>query len=590
MGPRSFLAFVGRRTRSHWPMLTVVSVGVVSAVVTIAASVIYFDSLGDIALKREISAGGGANHDIVISGRETDVDAASNQELLGLVESAVDEIASSVATDMTLTYGSPTLLVEPPENADPDPEAVVPETDGSWRAVLVNAPDLQVNSLLTEGDWPSSEVGEGELGQLLIDVALEETAAQAYGVAVGDVVDVSPFWDDVNDSIAVRISGTFAQGQQDPEFWTELDSQFGFDDTDLNFLPFVPEPGVFESQVGPYLPGMTVRYFWRFHVDSSKVKASGANKLLLGFDELKAQLQPKIDSYSQNIPLQDVLARNQQQTFFSRLPMTVVFSVIAVVVLYFVGTMSILMVETQTSDIARLRTRAATVRQVTGAFVIEGAIVALLAVAIAPPLAALLVKWLGVIPLFSGLNDGNPLPSSLGQTAYFVSILTGIVGFLAMVIPASLAAKRTVVTSVRESTRPSAQGAMQKYYLDIVLFGLLLLFASQLTSDGSFVDVPGVGAAQVDKLNVAMPALVLAFGGFVALRAFPSMVEVVARLTSLLRISGLVSPAVSLVLWQMARNPRHYSRLSLLMILTAGLGVFASSFAGTLDVSASDRA
>ncbi len=590
MGPRSFLAFVGRRTRSHWPMLTVVSVGVVSAVVTIAASVIYFDSLGDIALKREISAGGGANHDIVISGRETDVDAASNQELLGLVESAVDEIASSVATDMTLTYGSPTLLVEPPENADPDPEAVVPETDGSWRAVLVNAPDLQVNSLLTEGDWPSSEVGEGELGQLLIDVALEETAAQAYGVAVGDVVDVSPFWDDVNDSIAVRISGTFAQGQQDPEFWTELDSQFGFDDTDLNFLPFVPEPGVFESQVGPYLPGMTVRYFWRFHVDSSKVKASGANKLLLGFDELKAQLQPKIDSYSQNIPLQDVLARNQQQTFFSRLPMTVVFSVIAVVVLYFVGTMSILMVETQTSDIARLRTRAATVRQVTGAFVIEGAIVALLAVAIAPPLAALLVKWLGVIPLFSGLNDGNPLPSSLGQTAYFVSILTGIVGFLAMVIPASLAAKRTVVTSVRESTRPSAQGAMQKYYLDVALFGLLLAFASQLASEGSFVDVPGVGAAQVDKINVAMPALVLAFGGFVALRAFPALVEVVARLTALPRISGLVSPAITLVLWQMARNPRHYSRLSLLMILTAGLGVFASSFAGTLDVSAADRA
>ena len=121
-------------------------------------------------------------------------------------------------------------------------------------------------------------------------------------------------------------------------------------------------------------------------------------------------------------------------------------------------------------------------------------------------------------------------------------------------------------------------------------FGLLLVFASQLTSDGSFVDVPGVGAAQIDRINVAMPALVLAFGGFVALRAFPVFVELVARITSLPRISGLVSPAITLVLWQMARNPRHYSRLSLLMILTAGLGVFASSFAGTLDVSAADRA
>jgi len=577
------MRFVGRRSRSHWPMLTVVSVGVMAAVVTIAASVIYFDSLGDIALTREIANDRVGSHDIVISGRETDIDAASNRRILELVETSVDEFASPIINDLTLAYGSMTLMVEQAKPHDT-------ELDDSLRAVLINAPKLRGNSILTAGSWPSAIVGENEPGQLLIDVALEESAAGLLDLVVGDTVIVAPFWDDLNDSIAVRISGTFARSGADPNFWSEVTDKFFLDDPDLNFLPLIPDPGVFESVVGPYLPKMAVRYFWRFHVDSSRVNASGANNLLLGFNKLKAELQPKISSYSQKIPLQSLLERNQQQTFFSRLPMTVVFSVIAAVVLYFVGTMSILMVETQRDDIARLRTRAATVRQVVGAFVIEGAVVALLAILLAPPIAALVVKWLGVIPLFSGLNGGDLLPVSLGQAAYVVSILTGVAGFLAMVIPASLAAKRTVVSSVRESTRPSPQGAMQKYYLDIVLFGLLLLFASQLTSDGSFVDVPGVGATQVDKLNVAMPALVLAFGGFVALRAFPAMVEVVARLTSLPRISGLVSPAVSLVLWQMARNPRHYSRLSLLMILTAGLGVFASSFAGTLEVSASDRA
>lgn len=585
MGPRAFMGFVGRRTRSHWPMLTVVSVGVVAAVVTIAASVIYFDSLGDIALEREISKDGGTNHDIVISGRETDVDAASNNAILSLVDTAVTEVAESVITDTTVSYGSPTLLIEQTENSDP--EAAI---DDSWRAVLFTTPDLQENSVLTTGSWPTNVVGESDPGQLSIDAAIDEATAVEYGVATGDVVVVAPFWDDINDSVAVRISGTYVRNNQDSDFWDDLDSQFGLDDSDLQFLPFVPNSEVFDSEVGPYFPGMTVRYFWRFHVDSARVKASGANKLLEGFDEIKAQLQPKISSYSQDVPLQDVLARNQQQTFFSRLPMTVVFSVIAAVVLYFVGTMSILMVETQASDIARLRTRAATVRQVIGAFVIEGAVVALLAILLAPPIAVLLVKWLGVIPLFGELNGGDPLPASLGQTAYVVSALTGLAGFLAMVVPASLAAKKTVVSSVRESTRPAAQSAMQKYYLDVALFGLLLVFASQLASEGSFVDVPGVGAAQVDKINVAMPALVLAFGGFVALRAFPALVEVVAIVTSLPRISGLISPAITLVLWQMARNPRHYSRLSLLMILTAGLGVFASSFAGTLDVSAADRA
>ncbi len=583
MGPRSFLEFVGRRTRSHWPMLTVVSVGVVAAVVTIAASVIYFDSLGDIALKREISTDTGASHDIVITGREVNVNAASNAKILDLVDVAITDIVASIITDSTLAYGSPTLLVE-------ELESTGSEIDPSLRSVLINSPELQANSVLTAGSWPSNLAGEDASGRLLIEVALEEGAAEAFDISVGDTIVVAPFWSDVNDSIAVSVTGTFARGQADPGYWRDLDDQFGLDDSDLAFLPLVPDSDVFVSIVGPYLPAMTVRYFWRFRVDSDRVNASGAKKLLLGFEELKARLQPKIGKYSQQIPLQDVLERNQQQTFFSRLPMTVVFSVIAAVVLYFVGTMSILMVETQRDDIARLRTRAATAKQVIGAFVIEGAVVGLLAILLAPPLAALLVKWLGVIPLFADLNGGNPLPVTLGQSAYLVSILTGIAGFLAMVIPASMAAKRTVVSSVRETTRPAPQSAMQKYYLDIALLGLLLVFASQLASEGSFVDVPGVGAAQVDRINVAMPALVLAFGGFVALRAFPVMVELVARVTSLPRISGLVSPAITLVLWQMARNPRHYSRLSLLMILTAGLGVFASSFAGTLDVSAADRA
>ena len=583
MRPEDFIRFVGRRSRAHWPMLTVVSLGVMAAVVTIAASVIYFDSLGDIALAREIANDKVSSHDIVISGKETDIDGTRNQSLLELVETSVYEFASPIITNLTIAYGSTTLMVEQAKSSNID-------LDDSLRAVLINAPAIQDNSIMTAGSWPSTTVSETKTEQLLIDVALEESAAKLLKLSVGDTVIVRPFSDDLSNSITLRISGTFSKSGSDPNFWPEISDKFFLDDPDLNFLPFIPNPRVFESVVGPYYPEMAVRYFWRFHVDSSLVTTSVANNLLLGFDKLKAELQPKVGSYSQKIPLQSLLERNQQQTFFSRLPMTVVFSVIAAVVLYFVGTMSILMVETQREDIARLRTRAATVRQLIGAFVIEGAVIASVAILLAPPIAALAVKWLGVIPLFRGLNGGEPLPINLGQAAYVVSILTGIAGFLAMVIPASIAARRTVVTSVLESTRPSAHGAMQKYYLDVVLFGLLLLFASQLTSDGSFVDFPSVGATQIDKINVAMPALVLAFGGYVALRAFPAMVEAIARLTSLRRISEFVSPAISLVLWQMARNPRHYSRLSLLMILTAGLGVFASSFAGTLDLTASDAA
>ncbi|NQU96681.1 MAG: ABC transporter permease [Chloroflexi bacterium] len=39
----------------------------------------------------------------------------------------------------------------------------------------------------------------------------------------------------------------------------------------------------------------------------------------------------------------------------------------------------------------------------------------------------------------------------------------------------------------------------------------------------------------------------------------------------------------------MARNPAHHARLSLLLVLTAGLGVFAASFSATLERSSRDR-
>ena len=47
--------------------------------------------------------------------------------------------------------------------------------------------------------------------------------------------------------------------------------------------------------------------------------------------------------------------------------------------------------------------------------------------------------------------------------------------------------------------------------------------------------------------------------------------------------------AAAMTVWQMSRQPTHYSRLSLLLSLSAGLGIFASSFGTTLQRSFEER-
>ena len=59
----------------------------------------------------------------------------------------------------------------------------------------------------------------------------------------------------------------------------------------------------------------------------------------------------------------------------------------------------------------------------------------------------------------------------------------------------------------------------------------------------------------------------------------------------LLRLYAQSAPAgFSMSMWQMARRPTHYARLSLLLVLMAGLGIVAASFGGTLERSFEERA
>ena len=123
-----------------------------------------------------------------------------------------------------------------------------------------------------------------------------------------------------------------------------------------------------------------------------------------------------------------------------------------------------------------------------------------------------------------------------------------------------------------------------KYYIDVVLLLVCILLFRQLTQQGSVVAVRLLGDMAVNQLLLALPGMMLLASAMVLLRLFPLAIGMASKLFSSWLPAGLV-----LGIWQMARNPGHYARLSLLLILTAGLGIFASSFGATLDRSFEER-
>ena len=117
----------------------------------------------------------------------------------------------------------------------------------------------------------------------------------------------------------------------------------------------------------------------------------------------------------------------------------------------------------------------------------------------------------------------------------------------------------------------------------LLLLVSIVLFR-QLTEQGSVAATNLFGEVVVDQLLLIVPGLMLVAAAMVLLRLFPLTMSLVSRL-----LSPWLPADLALGVWQMARNPTHYARLSLLIILTAGLGIFASSFGATLELSFEQR-
>ncbi|MDA1256846.1 MAG: FtsX-like permease family protein, partial [Chloroflexi bacterium] len=415
------------------------------------------------------------------------------------------------------------------------------------------------------------------------------SVAEAYGLSVGDSYAAVPFWSHINPSPEPVVVGIFERREPDSTFWRVYDDIFAFKSLNFAFAVSVISEATFVDGLAVQMPNMTASYGWTLDIDPDAIDAEGARGVVDALASLEATLRAESNAYRQITGLDTTLADFETRLFFNRLPMIIVLVLVVLVVLYYAITLASLLVDAQREEISLLRTRGASGSQIVAVFVIEAGVLSAVAVAIGPPIAALAIKYAGTLPWFNDLNGGAALPVSLGWEAYRLAMLGGALSFFALFYPALRASRVGLLTHRSRTARASGRSAFQRYYLDVASLGIIVVLLAQLQSRGSVAAENLAGENTVDQITLAIPALFLVVAGLVLLRLFPVTMELLARLLSGRIFYRLVSPTMVLGLWTMARNPAHYSRLSLLFILTAGLGIFAANFGATLDRSGSDQ-
>ena len=571
---------VARRSLANWRLLSSVVIGVVLASTIMAGTVIYFDSLRDLALESALSRHDPVDLDIIVKTSKGPTGPGESAAVRGFMEGEYERLIGWLLDGTVRGGRTATFFMTPPGE-----EAVAGDDNARTYFHFLENVEEHVE-ILPGGRMPAGLMDVSpDGGPVSLEAAVPEEVASELGLTVGSRLSAIPHWVDATPFASVTVSGIFRRADPGHPIWRLDDEVFHtFSSGSFVAVPLLVSEDTLLRGLGGAFADMDTTYGWMLMVDHERLRANNATDALWSVIGLQRSASRTFVTYRQVTDLDDALADYDERLLFTKLQMFVVLILIAVVVLYYVVTLSSLVAEQRKNEISLLQGRGATERQVLTVFVLEGLTISVLAIAIAPFLAALAISVLGYTPAFSDLSGGALLPVTLTRGAFIMSAIGGALSFGALMIPAFEASRSPMSRDRQEMARPSRLSFFQRYYLDVMLLVVSIVLFRQLTEQGSLAATNLLGEVAVNQLLLAVPAITLVAAAMVLLRLFPVVMNLASRL-----LARHLAPGLVMGLWQMSRNPTHYARLALLLILMAGLGIFAASFGGTLKRSFTER-
>lgn len=562
------------RIWNHRLLMSCLLLGLVVAVGLLSSVPLYADAAQNKLLQGELTEGGtyrppfaflwryvGAWYGSVTWEEYTPVDAYLYEQAPGIIDLPVLFQTRHVTTDK--------LRLFPAEDA-----AFIPDEPLIWASVgFVTGLDEHIH--LVEGSLPE-ENPPGEA----VDVLISQKIADTLGLQVGERYTLFAVGQD-GTQIAVHIAGVWQPRNPADPFW------FYQPDTFDEIL--LTSEGAFVQQVAPALKTPVASAAWYQVYDGSLVRPASVNSLLDHVATVEARVTVLLDNAALDISPVPALESYGQSSRLLTLVLTVFSLPVIGLVFYFISLIAGMVVRREQTEIAIMRSRGITRRQIVGIYLLEGLLIG--SVGLAGGLAS--GRWMAQLvsqtrtfldPAVLTGNLAEPLTIVLTPTAYGYALVGVTLTTIALLIPALAAARHSIVTLRWEQARSLLAPFWQRYFLDVLLLALPLYGWYQLNRQGNIVLGAGASDPFSNPLLFLVPVLFCLSLGLVLIRLFPLLMRFLAWMASWFEGTTLL-----LTLRQLARASAQYMGPLLLLSLTVSLATFTASMAVTLDDHLSDQ-
>ena len=607
-----------RRMRSAWGLLSVTAFGVLAAVTIMALGAMYSQALAEAGLRHSLAVTSPTiiNTQVVVRNRPM-----GPEDYAVLRVDIEDIIAKDVGYLLRDVHRHARMLPILPLASEGAPWGLSDSPLG--RPFFVTG--FEENTTLVEGRWPSDAVSNDPNGCPepegcpRIEGVMGVDTARLMGWEVGKEAwlvvppcDTASYEREGDDGawlatcrgsdetvpaqyIAVAIVGIVEPIDPRAEYWMGATDYFRFGDWEGRpVAPIYVSEGAYFNGVGRPHPTLVSDYGWFLYVIPDVITADTVQRTRDDLTALETDINSRFPrSYIitglENSRGTGLLATYQRELTLARAPLFLFISLVVVVILYFLALAVSLLAGARSAESSMMRSRGASVSQISGMLALGEGLIVVAATAIGPLLA-----WgIGSMFLVGSINPADragvgetPLDVSLSWQMYAMGALGGLLSLIVLTAAGGTLARLGILDFLRARARPPSAPWLQRYYIDVVAVVALAVLVWQIRQRGGFVEgtLTGSGPALDPSLLVA-PAAALLTLAFLMLRALPWLL--VATAWSAQR----VAPAwVALSLRRMARHPLPYASLTVVVTLAAALGVFAGSFQATLARSEADQA
>ena len=422
-------------------------------------------------------------------------------------------------------------------------------------------------------------------GKTVIEVAVYDDRATFLQIEVGDVIDAQPI-DLGTGTVRARVTGTFVKSVPDDIFWMGFDRAFISPDIVGREQPLImlPSRNSMFSAVAETNSGLPATYDWFLFTDSVLMADMTIDELEIAYAELTADLD---DSLARPFVITEMIARldaMKRRALFGSIPLLLMALLVLACVGFYLTMTAGLLARRRISGYMMMQTRGFNVSQQLKIHAVEAAIVSVPAALVGPLLSLAVIAALGYLPAYRAITDNHAMPVELAFSGWLWSFGAAIATATVITTASSFWDRSTLATSRSSDARPISAPWFQRYYVDAFLVGLSGIIWWEIGARNGVIAAERTGEFTPDLSLLAAPILIVVASSLVALRIFPVLTRIAARVGSRSN-----SAALGFGLASVSRRPFFHGWPMLAFALAISTGIVAGSVVSTLERSTNEQ-